>query len=73
MTMLKRHRLAKGLTLRALGKRIGTSTAACSAWETGRNIPTPSVVPKLARVLGIEPMELTRLLSPESEPALART
>ena len=73
MTVLKQHRLAKGLTLRALGKRIGVSTAACSSWETGRNIPHPGVVPKLARVLGINPLELTKLLSPEREPRVFAT
>jgi transcriptional regulator with XRE-family HTH domain len=66
MTMLKRRRLVKGLTLSQLAKRIGVSTAACSAWETGRNSPSPRAVPKLARALGLDTFELTKILSPEA-------
>lgn len=71
MTTLKRHRLAKGLTLRDLAKRIGSSAAACSSWETGRYTPSARLIPKLARVLGVEPLELTRLISPDRVPLAA--
>lgn len=71
MTMLRRHRLAKGLTSAELAKRIGCSQAAVSTWETGRSLPTPKLFPKLARVLGIRAIRLTKLLSPETEPAAA--
>lgn len=72
MNLLKRHRLAKGLTLRELGQRIGVSTAAVSTWETGRCIPAAGTIPKLARALGLDPLTLTKVISPESsEPAHA--
>lgn len=69
MTMLRRHRLAKGLSLAELAKRIGVSTAAVSTWETGRSLPKAKVVPKLARVLGLDPFELMDLLCPVSPAA----
>jgi transcriptional regulator with XRE-family HTH domain len=64
MQKLKQHRMAKGLTLHELASRIGCSTAACSNWETGRATPLPRFIPKLAKSLGINPMDLTLLLSP---------
>lgn len=71
MTMLKRHRLAKGLTLAEVGKRSGVTGAAVHTYETGQCLPRPKVIPKLARVLGLRPMELMQLLSPSLEPSAA--
>jgi transcriptional regulator with XRE-family HTH domain len=71
MTMLRRHRLAKGLTGAKLAARIGVSPAAVSSWENGRQLPHAAVIPTLARVLGLDPVELTKLLSPERTPAIA--
>jgi transcriptional regulator with XRE-family HTH domain len=69
MTMLKRHRLVKGLTLGVLAKRIGVTASACSKWETGRSMPSARLIPKLAKVLDIDAMELTRLISPDPAPS----
>jgi transcriptional regulator with XRE-family HTH domain len=71
MTMLRQHRLAKGLTAARIGKRIGVSRAAVSSWETGRCLPHPRYIPKLARVLGLKPMVLIRILSPAASEVAA--
>lgn len=62
--MLKRHRMAKGLSLRELARRIGVTTTACSNWETGKSKPRPRSVPKLASALDLNPMDLITLLTP---------
>ncbi len=67
MVMLKRHRLVKGLTLRELARRIGVTATACSNWETGRHRPNARTVPKLARALNLDPMELTLAISPDAK------
>lgn len=65
MRMLKRHRLARGLSLKEIGTRLRVHTSTVGAWETGRNLPRPHLVPKLARILEIDPLELTRVMEPE--------
>jgi transcriptional regulator with XRE-family HTH domain len=65
MTLLKRHRLAQGLSQQEVAQRTGCSIAAYSSWETGRSMPKAKRVKKLARVLSIPPMELTHVLVPE--------
>ena len=71
MTTLRRHRLANGLSLADLAKRLGVTKGTVSTWETGRCVPKARMIPKLARVLGIDAFELTKLLSPEPEAAPA--
>ena len=56
MTLLRRHRLAKGLTQTRLAKRVGVSVSAVSLWELGKTIPAPEMFPKLARIFGIDAM-----------------
>jgi transcriptional regulator with XRE-family HTH domain len=53
MTMLREHRLLKGLTLAGIAGRIHVSKAAVSAWETGRNTPHPKFLPRIAKHYGI--------------------
>ncbi|HYF35120.1 MAG TPA: helix-turn-helix transcriptional regulator [Prosthecobacter sp.] len=65
MTLLKRHRLAAGLTSTDVAKRVGVSVSSYSAWETGKNLPKPKFCKKLSRVLDIPALELTRVLVPE--------
>ncbi|MCC6425114.1 MAG: helix-turn-helix transcriptional regulator [Phycisphaerales bacterium] len=70
MTVLRAHRLAKGLTARRLSKRIGVSPAAVSKWENGLAMPNASSLPKLAKALDLDPFRLIRLmtkLDPEQE------
>lgn len=65
MTMLRRSRLAAGLNQDEFARRVGVTQGTVSAWEAGENIPLPKFFPKIARILGIDPMELTRYVSPE--------
>ncbi len=65
MTTLVTHRLAKGLTQGQLASRMGVHLSTVSAWETGRAVPQPSRLPELARMLGIDPLKLARLMVPQ--------
>jgi len=66
MNILKQHRVAKGLTLEKLAKKIKVSRASVSNWETGLTLPQPKTYPKLARVLGMTPLELARVIEPSA-------
>lgn len=55
---LSRRRLAKGLTLAALGALLDLSAAAVSKWEQGRSRPEIIRVPQLAEVLGCDVIDL---------------
>lgn len=68
MRMLKRHRIAQGLSLTALAKIVKVHVSTAQAWECGRNLPRPKHVPVLARALQVDPMELTQLISPDPLP-----
>lgn len=68
MNQLRRLRYAKGWTQAQLARAMGTSTAAVSAWENGKRIPWSKRFPKLAQVLGVDTMELTRIVDPRETP-----
>jgi transcriptional regulator with XRE-family HTH domain len=70
MRALKRHRLAKGLSMHDVASRLKVHVSTVGAWETGRNIPRAEIFPKLARVLGVDPLELTKIVEPEPVGAL---
>jgi transcriptional regulator with XRE-family HTH domain len=65
MTLLRRHRLAKGLTIIQVASRLRVTAATVQGWETGQWKPRPEMYPKIGAVLGIEPIEITRFVSPE--------
>ncbi len=67
MTLLQRYRLSQGLTQTALAKKLEVVPSTVSFWESGASIPSPSLIPKLARILGIDAMTLTRVIQPEME------
>lgn len=69
MTLLRRHRIAAGLDQSDIAKSLKVSVSAVSLWEAGKSIPKAKKIPKLARILGISAMALTRLIDPEPEPA----
>ncbi len=71
MHLLRRYRIAKGLTQTALAKRLKLKTpSTVSFWESGASVPSPQLVPKLARILGLSAMDLTQVIEPEqSRPA----
>ncbi len=52
---LREVRLRNALSLRDLGKKAGVSYDAIHAIETGKQVPRPSTVRKLAHALGREP------------------
>lgn len=52
-TTILAARRAKGLTQEALANLIGVSAAAVSKWETGASYPDITLLPPLARALGL--------------------
>ncbi len=65
MRLFKRHRLAKGMTFEQMAGRLKVGVATVHAWESGRNLPRPDMIPKIARLLELDPLELTRVIAPE--------
>ena len=70
VTLLRRHRYAVGLTQMALAKKLKVVPATISNWESGLSIPKAEIIPKLARLLGLDPMELTRIIDPPRDTKL---
>lgn len=52
-TTILTARRAKGLTQEALAEQVGVSAAAVSKWETGASYPDITLLPPLARALGL--------------------
>lgn len=65
MTLLRRHRISKGLSQTALAKKLDLVPSTVSCWESGDSIPSPKLIPKLARILELDVMELTRVIQPD--------
>lgn len=65
MRAFKRYRMARGYTLHDLAGKLDVATSTVAAWESGRNLPRPNHVPKLARLFEIDAVELTTIISPE--------
>jgi transcriptional regulator with XRE-family HTH domain len=65
VTLLRRHRVARGLTQTKLAGRLKVDPSAVSQWESGSTSPSPENTRKLARVLGIDAMTLTQIIEPE--------
>jgi len=55
---IKSARLARGLTLQAVGDALGIDGRHVQAWEAGRRNPGPKHLAKLAEVLGLEIADL---------------
>lgn len=62
---LKSRRARVGLSMQALGDRLGVTSGAVSAWETGRNIPSADKLPALAEVLGCSMEDLFAAPAPD--------
>lgn len=58
--MIRDARLAKGFTQDQLARKLGTKQATVATWEIGYSFPRPSMLPKLAEVLGIRIDELVK-------------
>lgn len=52
-TIISRARHAKGMTQEMLAEAVGVSAAAVSKWETGASYPDITLLPPLARALGL--------------------
>lgn len=72
MTLLRRHRIARGFTQTALAKKLGVDPSAVCFWESGAKMPRPELVPKIARIFGMTPMQLTLIIEPEDEPVASK-
>lgn len=57
---IRQARLAQGITMRELGNRVGVSAAAISKYESGKDVPRPSAMIKLARELRVRSEFFTR-------------
>ena len=55
---IRKYRIAKGMTVIELAKKLNVSRTMIYKYETGANMPTPKMVIKIAKVLGVEPLEL---------------
>ncbi len=51
-------RIAKGLTQKALAKKVGVSDAAVVGWERGKNRPSPANMEPLCKELGASEAQL---------------
>lgn len=65
MRLIKRLRLAASLSQPDLAKRVGVSPATVSYWEAGLCKPRARHYGPLAEALGIDAMELTKVIHPE--------
>jgi len=55
---IKTHRKKQGLTLKALAERVGCTDAYISQIETGKAVPSISILKKLASALDVQVREL---------------
>lgn len=65
VTLLRRHRLARGLTQTELADKLDVVPSTVCFWETRGSLPSPSLIPRLARILGINPIKLTKIIDPD--------
>lgn len=64
MDKLREYRKRSGLTMKALGQRVGVSMHSIFRWEVGKSSPTAKELVQLAAALGVTPNDL---LGVESE------
>ena len=57
-TIIRRHRIEKGLTQEELGSKVFVSKQAVSKWETGRTLPDLEMIRKLCDILEINKDEI---------------
>lgn len=68
MTLLRRLRFSRGYTQTSLAKKLKVTPSTVSLWESGDSLPSPERVKALADALGLEPMDLTKVIWPEPKP-----
>ncbi len=57
-TIIRNHRIAKGLTQEELGSKVFVSKQAVSKWETGKTLPDIEMIRKLCEILEINKDEI---------------
>lgn len=72
MRLLRRHRVATGMTIEEVSKKVGVSTGTVSGWESGTHGISPKNLVKFARLLGIHPIELSKIIEPDAMPEVSR-
>lgn len=66
MRLLKKYRLASGMTLEQVASRVGVKSASTVGhWECGRFLPQPKHIKKLAAVFCIKAMDMVEILCPD--------
>lgn len=55
---LRAARLRAGLSGEQLGDAVGRRRSVISAWENGKNMPSPTLIPDIAKALDMKPDEL---------------
>lgn len=63
--MLRRARIAAGLSQKDLARRVQVTPGAVSAWEAGEYMPKSRLFPKIAKILGVNAWELTQFIAPD--------
>jgi transcriptional regulator with XRE-family HTH domain len=61
---IRKARLDKSMSLGQLASAVGRSSSSVRRWERGEVVPAPSVLPKLAAILEIDPEFLKKSASP---------
>ena len=56
--VLRQARVDGGYSRPELAGLVGVSSATVKAWETGRRTPTPPAMARLAKVLGVDDLEV---------------
>lgn len=57
-TIIRKHRIAQGITQEELGRKVFVSKQAVSKWETGKTLPDIEIVRKLCDILQIDKDEI---------------
>lgn len=64
MTLLRRQRIACGMTLAQFARACRVTPPAALAWECGRALPSPKRIQTVATVLQLNPLELLNIMDP---------
>jgi ribosome-binding protein aMBF1 (putative translation factor) len=72
MSLLRRHRKARGLSQTALAHKMKVKPSAVHYWESGASCPSAKRIPKLARILEIDRDYLVDILEAEAPGVGAR-
>ena len=53
------------MTIAQVAKKVGVSGGTVSGWENGTHGMTPRHLKKFSRLLGIHPIELSKIIEPD--------